>query len=217
MRLSIVSIAAVCLLVPWLPVSLAEAEMISNGDFEQGNTDFTTGYAFSPGNTGPAQSYDITLDPGASHPAPNDPSYGDHTTGSGFMAAFNGSEVDDVVAWLQTVDVAPNTPYAFSAWISNWARGGDSPAVLDFLFNGVAVGTFTESSTPGVWEEFATIWQSADNTSVTIEIVDRNLVGLGNDFALDDISLRAVPEPSSALMLLTAAIGVAACVWRRLR
>lgn len=215
MRLSTLRVAAVCFLVLSFTARPVAADLIKNGDFEQGRVEFTSEYAFSPGNTESAQSYDITLDPGDSHPAPNDPSYGDHTSGVGLMMAVNGALVDDVVAWSQTVDVVPSTSYAFSAWVSNWARGGDSPAVLDFLFNGVSAGTFTESGTPGVWEEFAVTWPSSGNASLTIEIVDHNLEGLGNDFALDDISLRAVPEPSSFVMLLMAAMAGIMRIWRR--
>jgi len=174
-------------------VSAESIELIVNGDFELGNTGFSSDYPYTPGTTGAAAQYDLTTDPGKSHPAVNDPSYGDHTTGSGLMMAVNPGSTPGVVVWSQSVGVTPYAPYTFSAWISNWAREGRSPAELDFLFDGTSLGTFQAPATPGVWDEFTATWASQGKTPITVEIIDRNLASNGNDFALDDLSLRLGP------------------------
>ena len=57
--------------------------VITNGDFEAGNTGFSSDYTFSPGNIWDPATYDIVSDPNDSHNLAT--SFGDHTTGDGLM------------------------------------------------------------------------------------------------------------------------------------
>src|SRR5262249_4207848 len=67
------------------------SNLIANGDFEGGNTGFTSQYTYSPGDIGPAGSYDVVDNPAHSRPHDTNPvSYADHTTGRGLMLAANG-------------------------------------------------------------------------------------------------------------------------------
>jgi hypothetical protein len=68
------------------------AELVINGSFEAGNTGFTSEFANSPDIEQP-RTYAITTDPASVHSLAA--SYGDHTTGSGFMMAVNGTDIDD--------------------------------------------------------------------------------------------------------------------------
>jgi hypothetical protein len=112
------------------------------------------------------------------------------------MMAVNGSPVSDTLVWSETVRVAQNTEYNFSAWVSTWDPNYTDAAKLDFIFNGRTI-SFTAPNTPAKWRQFATTWNSGPSNSLKIEIYDRNLHRLGNDFALDDISLTAVPDHST--------------------
>jgi hypothetical protein len=192
----------------------AKANLIVNGDFEQGNTGFTTQYVYAPGGIGNSDTYAIVTDPHLVHSSAS--SYGDHTTGSGLMMVLNGNAND--VAWSESVAVKSGATYDFSIWVSSWT--GASPARLDFLFNGATIGNFTAPSTSAVWQQFTLTWNSDTNTSLTIQIIDRNDASDGNDFALDDISLDgpapgAVPEPSSSILALMGGAALWGYAWRR--
>src|SRR5690606_38444967 len=115
----------------------------------------------------------------------------DHTTGSGNMMLVNGSPVANVVVWSQTINVKPNTNYAFSTWIQ--ALWPPNPAELQFSINGKVTGIMITASLPTcTWSQFYTTWNSGENTTAVISIVNKNTRIQGNDFALDDISFAEV-------------------------
>jgi hypothetical protein len=158
--------------------------LIVNGDFEQGDVGFTSDYQSSDHDGGP-QFYGIVKNPKDFNNELT--SFGDHTSGTGFMMSVNGATVPDKVVWSETAPVNAATNYDFATWVATCYPA--SPAELDFRFNGDSVGVFTAPSEAGVWKEFATTWNSGVSTSVTIQIIDKNLQFSGNDFALDDLSL----------------------------
>ncbi|MFT5859790.1 MAG: gliding motility-associated-like protein [Flavobacteriaceae bacterium] len=164
-------------------------DIIVNGDFELGNTGFTTAYTLGIGGAwGPLSNpgtYAITTSPSLVHN--NFSSCGDHTTGVGNMLVVNGSSTANTNVWCQNVIVTPNTDYEFSAWIAN-ALNDPNVANLQFYVNGAAIGSiFTTSVTGCVWEQYSDNWNSGAMTNVTLCIVNQNTAGSGNDFALDDI------------------------------
>src|SRR5215211_2248801 len=167
----------------------AVSNLIVNGNFEAGNTGFTSGYTYSPGNMTLAATYDVLTNPTSSHPSAA--TFGDHTSGAGRMMAVNGANFAGPVVWSQSVTVTANTDYQFSAWVASWFF--QAPAQLRFLINGVQVGTFTAPSTSGVWQQFVVNWNSGASTSAAIQIIDLNTENSGNDFALDDLSLVSLP------------------------
>jgi hypothetical protein len=163
--------------------------LIVNGDFESGNTGFSSDYTFTPGSLTTETVYDLPSDPHSSYLAAV--SFGDHTSGSGLMMAMNGAMMAGVGVWSQNVPVIANTSYRFSVWVASWYP--ESPAQLQFLINGNQVGTFTASSTAGLWQQFEAIWNSGANTSAAIEINNLNINAQGNDFALDDLAFSSFP------------------------
>ena len=104
---------------------------IVNGDFESGNTGFTSDYTFVsspapyPGGMYAPKTYAIGINPNAYHSSWVPP-FGDHTTGTGNMMIVNATcltgqgsgctedpgNINDKV-WEQTVDVQPNRSYLF--------------------------------------------------------------------------------------------------------
>lgn len=158
--------------------------LITNGDFEGGNFGFTSDYIYNPGDLVPEGYYDVIPNPQSDHPgfAPCT----DHTSGGGNMMVVNGAGTPGLNVWCQTVNVTPNTQYAFSAWVTTVVAA--SPARLQFSINGATIGPiFTAPGSTCVWINFYTLWNSGPNSTATICIVNQNTVLGGNDFALDDI------------------------------
>ena len=201
--------------------------LVPNGDFEAGNTGFTSDYAYSPaGNTDEGQ-YTVR-----SNPFPWNSSFisgGDHTSGSGLMYVGNGSPVDGAAVWESTtIAVAPNTNYFFEAFVTDVCCSspfpGNTPSVLEFSVSGDSLGTATtDLALAGTWQGLSKEWNSGANTSVTLSLINRNTARAGNDFAIDDIYLGtvstvlpSVPEPPAGVLMLLGA-GVLATVRRLAR
>jgi hypothetical protein len=215
-----------------LASSKASADLIINGDFESGDTGFTTGYVensihnggLDQGNPGPhgdnSGTYGIMQNSQDWHSSFD--SFGDHTTtdGSGHMMIFNGSEDPDVTLWQQTVngttvgDTYVLSFYAASAYSANPANINITASI-----NALAA-TFQLTSTTAVWQHFSMTFVSQGDPT-TIRLADSILQANGNDFAIDDISLcrvsnanvdqqTSVPLPASAwggLLLVGALAG----------
>lgn len=171
--------------------------LVTNGDFESGNTGFSTGHVYGTGGSwgllSNAGQYAISTNANLTHN--NFPSCGDHTTGSGQYMIVNGSSVSNLSVWCQTITVTPNTTYYFSAWITSVVSS--SPAILSFTVNGTSLGAnHNVSSTTCNWQNYFQTWTSgATTTSATICITNQNTAGGGNDFGLDDITFQ--PQCSS--------------------
>ncbi|MCB9360574.1 MAG: gliding motility-associated C-terminal domain-containing protein [Flavobacteriales bacterium] len=177
----------------WVKGISGGTNLVINGDFEAGNTGFTTNYIVGPGGTwGPVSSpgtYLVTSDPNIAHT--NFPSCVDHTSGTGNMMVINGADIANQNVWCETISVTPNTDYEFSTWVQNYYSS--DPAMLSFFINGVQLGnTFSPTSSGCPWQNFFELWNSGVATSAQICIVNESTAGAGNDFALDDISFSPV-------------------------
>ena len=180
-------------------------ELALNGDFNAGNTSFTTGYIFNGSANGlyPEGNYAVNSNPNFNHSG----FYGtDHTTGTGNMMIVNGLVGPTV--WQQTATVLPNTNYYFSAWALSVNNAGNY-AKLQFSINGSTIGSPVQlvagtnsNATNNNWQRFYGTWNSGSATSAVCSIVD--LVGVlgGNDFAVDDVSISSL----SPFINLTSAV-----------
>ncbi|MDM8161589.1 hypothetical protein QUH73_17370, partial [Labilibaculum sp. K2S] len=180
-------------------------ELITNGDFDLGNTGFYSEYIYCPdpvfslANPSASESlyqegrYAVDSNPQAYHP--NFSACSGHTGNSpDKMLIVNGAPDENVVVWSQIITVNPNQYYAFSTWAANVHP--TNPARLEFMIDGVLMGDYIE---PGVgltcnWEEFYSLWYSGTKTSIEISIVNKNLIRSGNDYALDGISFNPLVE-----------------------
>ncbi|HRG18952.1 MAG TPA: lamin tail domain-containing protein, partial [Flavobacterium lutivivi] len=162
--------------------------LISNGNFSNGNVSFDTDYTFfSASNpSGSQRAYGITLNPNTWETG--FAACGDHTSGSGLMMVVDGSiyNAGNDLVWAQTVGVGASQNYTLSFWVQTLSV--NNPATLRVVINGVTVGTINAPATTCTWLNFSQVWNSGANTIAAIQIFDANVNSNGNDFALDDIA-----------------------------
>jgi gliding motility-associated-like protein len=183
--------------------SEAPGNLIVNGNFSAGNTGFTSAYSYVTGSGSlfPESVYTITTDPHLEHSGAA--SFGDHTTGHGKMMAINGASTP-IDVWCETISVAPNTNYTFSAWFANWSSDtSDNLPIIKFEVNGTPItSSFAFPHAVGKWRQFKTTWNSGIDSVVTICINDSQTASYGNDFAIDDISLAPVCVSKDSIYVL---------------
>ncbi|HEY6161846.1 MAG TPA: T9SS type B sorting domain-containing protein [Bacteroidia bacterium] len=179
-------------------------ELVVNGDFSQGNTGFTTTYTYSsyawPGN------YGITPDASLPNPGSWSPC-NDHTTGTGNLLWVDASSSGyGLPMWTENFPVNPNTNYVFSFWFENVNNDSISnpPGTVQFSINNQLLGNLlTAPNLSCQWVQACVVWNSGNNTSASISIMNMAAYFNGNDFGFDDISFR---ECNSSNCNITAAI-----------
>ena len=185
-------------------------DLITNGDFEQGSTGFTSQY------TGDCNSratwgnhpyilnekfYCVTDSSGKFTGLAGWKNCKNHTVGGNKLMVVNGATKKDETVWCQQItNIQPNTDYEFSTWVTTIYP--TNPAVLQFTINNVKLDQpFNASPITDVWNQFYSIWNSGQNTSANICITNQNTQSNGNDFALDDISFKAVCRSKDSVVV----------------
>ncbi|MCQ2277561.1 MAG: gliding motility-associated C-terminal domain-containing protein [Bacteroidales bacterium] len=177
--------------------NLGGDNLVVNGDFESGNTGFQTDYIYVMGHNMSYGRYAINTD------GLNVWNAGGHVYGYGGTGSFmivDGADHPNATVWSQTVNVQPNTTYAFSAQVVSMLNSYQSgcQALLQFCINGVQVGpVFHAPSTLNTWVQYYEIWNSGNATTATLSILNQNQNGTGNDFGLDDIALTLLDSCST--------------------
>ena len=164
--------------------------LVTNGDFSNAATGFTSSYLYRLQNRN-AGEFSVGYNPQSWSPWMG--TCGDHTTGRGNMMLVNGSSVFNTVVWTQQINVTPNTNYVFSTWLQNTNNNTafSNPPQLQFSINGKNTGNIMQGRNVAcVWDQFYTAWNSGNNTTATIAIVNQNLAN--SYYALDDISFAPV-------------------------
>lgn len=170
-------------------VGTPSGNLVSNGDFSQGNVGFSSDYGYSD-NLIPESLYGIVTDASQVHPSFQGTGHTGNAPQDSFMVV-NGSSTAGLNVWCQTLSVTPNTEYSFNAWVSSVHPS--NPAVLQFSINGQTIGSaFTAPFNTNSWIQFFQNWNSGSATTANICIVNQNTITGGNDFALDDISFSTV-------------------------
>jgi cobalamin biosynthesis protein CbiG len=83
---------------------------------------------------------------------------------------------------------------------------------LQFSIGGNTIGSVYTAPGVGVWSEFTATFVAGIEP---IAVLDLNTAPNGNDFAVDDISIIAVPEP--AMLALAGLSGLSLLLFRRQR
>jgi hypothetical protein len=193
-------IGAIALLVTALVVGAQTSpNLVINGDFENGNTGFTTGYKI--GDVSNPGGYAIGTNPSTAPGAFGDwCNCGDHTSGTGKMMIVNGATDATLPVWEETVAVTPSTEYTFSYWGAEVDHDSSSLPHLELKINGAVIGSSTFPEFPpdngGQWQNYKFTWKSGTSKTADLVLVDLNADASWNDFALDDISFTAVPGPA---------------------
>jgi hypothetical protein len=170
-------------------VTVGGLGVVVNGDFSQGNTGFYSEFTYSPTSLYPHTVYAIVDNPRSLHSG--FASYGDHTTGLGLMMAVNGSASSPTVLWRQSIPIEPYRNYSFSMWVAS--SYADNRARLKVTINDdTVIPAFNANAPLGVWQEATATWFSDNSVSATISIVDIRGAAGGNDYAIDDISMRLI-------------------------
>ena len=130
----------------------------------------------------------------------------DHTTGNetGRMMIVNGFN-PGAVFFRSTVAVKPNTNYLFTAWILNLFKvtGYPNPElgvlILDqnnnVLYEATLGALIPVNTNAPEWKQIGTVINSLNNTSLTVEFVSEGPEVIGNDYAIDDVSLTEILLP----------------------
>ena len=182
--------------------------LINNGNFELGNTDFTSsyfngtgfyedltepGFLFVGTNPGPANDWFVN---GTSSPVSG---FTDHTlgTGTGKMLMVNGDSSPTAVVWqyASSVSVLAGQAYRFSADIANinaWTTSDQMPALtfqlsLDNGLNWQTLATSADPVDPATWYLTGMDGTFASDASVELRLMNAQASLSGNDFAIDDI------------------------------
>lgn len=163
--------------------------MVTNGNFSNGNTGFNTDYVWGIGGPWGLLSEEGTYVTGtmASLYHTNFEDCLDHTTGDGTYMIVNGDTTQGENVWCQTVLIEPLEEYIFSSWFTS--VNPDNPAVLEFRINDVVTEVINVSSNTCEWQKSFITWNSEQNFTAELCIVNQNTEEGGNDFGIDDISL----------------------------
>jgi hypothetical protein len=177
----------------------AGQNLVVNGEFENGDTGFTSGYTL--GDVSNPGFYAIGTNPSTATGAFGDwCNCGDHTSGTGKMMIVNGATDASLPIWEETVAVTPSTSYTFSYWGAEVDHDSSSLPHLSVRINGSPIGSSTFPEYPpdngGQWQNYKFIWKSGSSKSADLALFDLNTDASWNDFALDDISFSAVPGPA---------------------
>lgn len=193
------SFAAAVVLAAVLASHAMATNLIVNGDFQSGNTGFTSDYSYNTLNPGPELvegAYSVVEKAGDVHFAWLDDFY-DHTLGtsSGRYFVANASPETSLAVWQSsaiTVSQA-NTPYRFEAWISKIYQFESNPPQLTFQIgdggNWTNLGSTAslDEVNPGEWLFTYADGQFASAGTYYVRLKNANGVDGGNDLGLDDI------------------------------
>jgi gliding motility-associated-like protein len=124
----------------------------------------------------------------------------DHTdeTSEGYMMIANGDETTRSIFQVRHNTLCPNTTYEFSMYVLNlFMIDGVDPNITFSVEtpDGTVVKTFNTGdipeSTEPTWLKEAVSFNTGVYTDLIIKIISNGVAGDGNDFAVDDMALRA--------------------------
>ncbi|HXA00669.1 MAG TPA: hypothetical protein VNW99_01705 [Cytophagaceae bacterium] len=171
--------------------------LITNGNFESGNTGFSSEYQYVTDYIDHGK-YTITTNVNALNKNFISPAHGDHTSGEGKYMVVDSKIYrysDRSKIWCSEVShVKKNTDYSFSVWMSRTSIG--SPPELQIIIDDKPIAnSYRLKSSPGDWEEIRYTWTSKrKREKISVCIVSIYYYQYMEDFVMDDISFCAQPN-----------------------
>ena len=214
-RISMTGLTVAALfLAAFVSAVFAERIIITNGDFESGNSGFTSDYTYvadSPSRQdelGPEGFYSVGYNANNYHDAFLNA--GDHTTGFGQMLIANGSPNTSDIVWqgAPSQDLIIGQTYDFSAWIIDLVGSG-AHATLTFKADAEVIGTLTCSEYL-TWTRLSGSF-TATQARPVLTLTNSQADAGGNDFAVDDLNIYyegSTTPPTEAVLNTTPAASV---------
>jgi hypothetical protein len=174
-----------------LSSSLAQTNLVTNGNFSAGNTGFMSEYVYST-NLQPEGNYYVGDNPKNYHGSfckMDDESLrspGSPIGSRGNMLIGNASGDASIKLWSQTIPVTKNTNYTFSFYASSLA-GSASSLMFGLYVNCKRTGADVTATSNCGWTKYTFQFNSGNLTSVELSIRNMSLQRSGNDIAIDDI------------------------------
>lgn len=166
-----------------MQVAIEDGNLISNGDFENGDTGFESDLRSDISLTAPS-SYRVANDPKSFHRSFG--SFSDITDGGENMLVINGSTGTSEVVWRQTLSLLEGQAYDLSFFLTSAFPA--NPGLLDVYAGDFLLGSVTAPKDVGFWEQYAFSFLAPEDSTI-LSFVNRSTAFGGNDFALDNISL----------------------------
>jgi gliding motility-associated-like protein len=158
--------------------------IIANGQFDAGNSDFTTQYIYQ-NNLQPEGTIFVTTDASLNHPS----FVGAGQGGSGNFLAVNGSSNAGQFIWQQTVTVVPNQTYDISLFLASMVANNNN-GTIQLRIDGIDVGPVMNCPGPiNIWSPFNNTWTAGASSSAVISLHSMNNASGGNDFGVDNIQM----------------------------
>lgn len=134
---------------------------------------------------------------------------GDHTPGDseGRMLIVNASLTPGAFFMVNIEGLKPGASYELGAWLVNicLSASGCTPTPPTLSFDVRSNGTLVKKFVTGLllptlqpqWKQYNGIFKlPANSTSINLQIEDLTEGGCGNDFAIDDITIRECKHPA---------------------
>ena len=158
--------------------------IIVNGQFDAGNSDFTTQYIYQ-NNLQPEGTTFVTSDASLNHPA----FVGTGQGGAGNFLAVNGSSNGGQFIWKQQLTVIPNQTYDISLFLASLVANNNS-GNIQLRVDGIDVGPVMNCPGPvNTWVPFSNLWTAGASNSAIVSLHSMNSASGGNDFAVDNIQM----------------------------
>ncbi|HPB01722.1 MAG TPA: FG-GAP-like repeat-containing protein [Bacteroidales bacterium] len=172
------------------PFGVSPVNLIFNGDFESGNTGFTSDYTYRPIGATTWGDYNVTSNPTTQN---NSLWQTDHTTGNGRMLAADGDMSSSKYVWRTApIAIQTNTNYVFSGFFNNTERTNINfvdPRIGAEINGSQIFTTGAISEIPDEWINQNAVWCSGSSTSAILRIRSLNQYQYGGvDYAIDDLS-----------------------------
>ena len=161
--------------------------LITNGNFNTGNTGFTTDYVQSSTNPAIAAAGNYLVANTSINAAPLAADCKDHTSATGNMLLVKSNNIANTAIWKQIINIEPNTNYEFSTWILSFLPAGNAKLQLSINVNPVG-DTIKAPAANCLWVKYSCVWNSGNTSSAAVSIINKNGGGSNDYFALDDIS-----------------------------